>query len=96
MRGLAHATDRIPFGTSIAPIYTRTVGDFAQSAAFLHEISDGRFRFGIGVSHGPAHLRIGVSPASRWPTSAASSQTLRAHEDNGALPPIVLATLRTR
>src|SRR6185295_10879008 len=54
---LAHATERIEFGTSIAPIYARTVGDFAQSAAFLHEMSDGRFRFGIGVSHAPAHMR---------------------------------------
>ena len=35
---LAHVTERIAFGTSIAPIYARTVGDFAQSAAFLHEV----------------------------------------------------------
>ena len=59
---LAHATERIPFGTSIAPIYARTVGDFAQSAAFMHEVSGGRFRFGIGVSHAPAHVRMGVTP----------------------------------
>ena len=44
---LAHVTERIVFGTSIAPIYARTVGDFAQSAAFMHEVSGGRFRFGI-------------------------------------------------
>src|SRR3974390_3401538 len=43
--------DRIPFGTAIAPIYSRTVGDFAQSAAFMHEISGGRFHLGIGVAH---------------------------------------------
>ena len=43
-------TERIPFGTSIAPIYARTVLDFAQSAAFMHEVSGGRFRLGIGVA----------------------------------------------
>ena len=59
---LAHVTERITFGTSIAPIYARTVGDFAQSAAFLHEVSGGRFRLGIGVSHAPAHVRMGVTP----------------------------------
>ena len=30
---MAWNTERIPFGTAIAPIYARTVLDFAQSAA---------------------------------------------------------------
>src|SRR5262252_931501 len=55
---LAHVTERIAFGTAIAPIYARTAADFAESATFLHEISGGRFRFGIGVSHAPAHVRM--------------------------------------
>ena len=55
-------TDRIPFGTAIAPIYQRTVTDFAQSAAAMHEFSGGRFRLGIGVAHGPSHVRMGVTP----------------------------------
>src|SRR5262245_53039535 len=58
---LAHVTERIEFGTSIAPIYARTVGDFAESATFLHEVSGARFRFGIGVSHAPARVRMGVT-----------------------------------
>src|SRR5215470_15540810 len=58
---LAHVTERIAFGTSIAPIYARTVADFAESAAFLEEISGGRFRFGIGVSHASAQVRMGVT-----------------------------------
>ena len=57
---VAYATNEIPFGTSITPIYTRHPNDFAQTAAFIHEISDGRFRFGIGVSHAPAMDRLGV------------------------------------
>src|ERR1051325_3830826 len=55
-------TERVIFGPAISPIYARTVEDFAQSAAFIHEISGGRFRFGIGVAHAPSHRRMGVVP----------------------------------
>jgi alkanesulfonate monooxygenase SsuD/methylene tetrahydromethanopterin reductase-like flavin-dependent oxidoreductase (luciferase family) len=92
---LALSTREIPFGSSIANIYARHPSDYAHTAAFIHELSGGRFRFGIGVSHGPAHQRLGVSPGkpiedvrdfvrelARWATQA------------GELPPLVLATLR--
>src|SRR4051812_9363541 len=92
--GLAHVTERIVFGTSIAPIYARTVGDFAQSAAFMHEASGGRFRLGIGVSHAPAHVRMGVTPGKPLGDIRAFAQKLRAHDASGALPPVILATLR--
>ena len=82
------------FGTSIAPIYARTVGDFAQSAAFMHEVSGGRFRFGIGVSHAPAHVRMGVTPGKPLGDIRNFVAKLRAHEGIGALPPVILATLR--
>src|SRR5690349_11733745 len=59
---LALATRTIPFATAIAPIYARTVEDFAHGAAYVHEVSGGRFRFGIGVAHAPSHLRMGVTP----------------------------------
>jgi len=91
---LAHVTERIVFGTSIAPIYARTVGDFAQSAAFLHEVSGGRFRLGVGVSHAPAHVRMGVTPGKPLGDIRNFVQKLRAHEGIGALPPVILATLR--
>src|SRR6266705_2412475 len=58
---LGFATERILFGTAIAPIYARTVEDFAHSAAYIHEVSGERFRFGIGVAHAPSHLRMGVT-----------------------------------
>src|SRR5579862_8337283 len=58
---LALATDRIHFGTAVSPIYTRNVEDFASSAAYIHEVSGGRFHFGIGVAHAPAHARLGVN-----------------------------------
>src|SRR5438045_4542824 len=59
--GLAFATERIPFATAIAPIYAQTAEDFAHDAAYLHEVSGGRFQFGIGVAHAPALARMGVT-----------------------------------
>ena len=60
--GLAFATERIPFATAIAPIYAATAEEFANNAAYLHEVSGGRFQFGIGVAHAPALQRMGVTP----------------------------------
>src|SRR6266850_1767510 len=57
-QALAVATREIPLGTSIANMYTRHVFEYAQTAAVVHELSGGRFRFGIGVSHAPAHQRL--------------------------------------
>src|ERR1700676_814558 len=56
---LALATERILFGTAIAPIYARTVEDFAHAAAYIQEFSGGRSRFGIGVAPAPSHIRMG-------------------------------------
>src|SRR5215472_11725206 len=72
---MAWNTERIPFGTAIAPIYARTVLDFAQSAAFMHEVSGGRFRLGIGVAHAPGHQRMGITRASRWAIPGLSSRS---------------------
>src|SRR6266576_1919669 len=58
--GLALATERIPFATAIAPIYAQSADEFAQNAAYLHEVSGGRFQFGIGVAHAPAYVRMEV------------------------------------
>src|SRR5215472_1368120 len=60
--GLAFATRRIPFATAIAPIYAQAIDEFAQNAAYLHEVSGGRFQFGIGIAHAPSHLRLEVKP----------------------------------
>src|SRR3954467_6578056 len=50
---LALATEHFVFGTAISPIYARTIEDFAQSAAYIHELAGGPFRFAIGVAHPP-------------------------------------------
>jgi F420-dependent oxidoreductase-like protein len=49
----ALATERIAVGTGVVPIYTRTPATMAQTAATIDDLSDGRFRLGLGVSHRP-------------------------------------------
>ena len=93
---MAWNTERIPFGTAIAPIYARTVLDFAQSAAFMHEVSGGRFRFGIGVAHAPGHQRMGVTVGKPLGDTRSFVERLRAVEGVGELPPIIIAALREK
>ena len=93
---LALATEHIPFGTAIAPIYARTAEDFAQSAAYLHEISGGRFRFGIGIAHAPTYQRLGITPGKPLSDIRAFVEKIRSCEGIGPSPPIVLAALRKR
>ena len=91
-------TERITFGTTVQPIYLRQVSDFAGAASFIHEISDGRFRFGIGVTHGPVHARLGVKPGKPLSDIRTFVERLRKASEQGAgeMPPIVLATLRRK
>ncbi|WP_322795992.1 LLM class flavin-dependent oxidoreductase [Tepidiforma sp.] len=94
---IAHATNEIRFGTSIIPIYYRVPFDLAQSAAYIHEISDGRFYLGIGVSHAPANARIGAKPGKPLSDMRNYVAAMRqAAQQVGPLPPIVLATLRKK
>ncbi len=93
---LALVTERIPFGTSIANMYTRHVADYAQSAALIHELSDGRFRFGIGVSHDPVNDRLGLSVGRPLADTRSFVAQLRAQKRIGDLPPVVLAAMRDR
>jgi alkanesulfonate monooxygenase SsuD/methylene tetrahydromethanopterin reductase-like flavin-dependent oxidoreductase (luciferase family) len=93
---LAWNTTTLPFGTAIAPIYQRTLLDFAQSAAVMHEISGGRFRLGIGVAHGPSHIRMGVTPGKPLGDIRTFVEKFRAQDGLGPLPPIVIAALRKK
>ena len=94
---MAHATKTIKFGTSIMPIYYRVPFDLAQSAAYIHEISDGRFYLGIGVSHEPSLNRMGVKPGKPLTDTRNYVAAMReASQQTGPLPPIVLGSLRTK
>jgi alkanesulfonate monooxygenase SsuD/methylene tetrahydromethanopterin reductase-like flavin-dependent oxidoreductase (luciferase family) len=92
---LALSTKTIRFGTAIANIYTRHPFDYAQTAALIHELSGGRFLFGIGVSHGPVHARLGVTAGKPLADVRHFVEQLReGGKRQGELPPVVLATLR--
>jgi alkanesulfonate monooxygenase SsuD/methylene tetrahydromethanopterin reductase-like flavin-dependent oxidoreductase (luciferase family) len=93
---LAIATERIPFGTAIAPVYARTVEDFAHSAAYFHEVSGGRFRFGIGIAHGPTYQPLGITPGKPLSDIRAFVEKFKSYEGIGDLPPVIFATLRKR
>ena len=92
---LALTTKTIPFGTSIANIYTRHASDYAQTAALIHELSASRFLFGIGVSHGPVHDRLGITVGKPLADVRHFVEQLRiGAQRQGDLPPVALATLR--
>ncbi len=93
---LALATEHLRFGTAIAPIYAETTEEFAAAAAYIHEVSGGRFRFGIGVAHGPTHRRLGVTVGKPLADTRAFVEKLKSFDGIGPLPPIVLAALRRR
>ena len=93
---VASATKKITFGTSICPIYFRSTLDLAQAAAFIHEISNGRFRFGVGVAHGPSHQKFGVEVGKPLSDMRKFVIDARSQERIGELPPIILAALRKK
>jgi alkanesulfonate monooxygenase SsuD/methylene tetrahydromethanopterin reductase-like flavin-dependent oxidoreductase (luciferase family) len=94
--GLAFATERITFATAIAPIYAQSIDEFAQNAAYLHEISGGRFQFGIGIAHAPTYLRLDVKPGKPLADTRTFVEKFKAHTEYGPLPPIIIAALRKR
>lgn len=95
---LALETERIAFGTTVQPIYLRQPSDFASQASFIHEVSGGRFWFGIGVTHGPVHQRLRIKPGKPLSDIRNFVEQVRTASKQGAgeLPPIVLATLRDK
>jgi alkanesulfonate monooxygenase SsuD/methylene tetrahydromethanopterin reductase-like flavin-dependent oxidoreductase (luciferase family) len=94
---LAHVTSRVPFGSSILPIYARRADDVAATASYVAEVSGGRFHLGLGVSHAPAHRRMGVEVGKPLSDTRRYVADVRAAiGEKAPAPPIVLATLRTR
>ncbi len=94
---LAHSTNVIKFWTSIQPIYYSHAIEMANTAAHIHEISNGRFGLGLGVSHGPVINRLGATTATPLADIKNYLETMKAQERfSGDLPPIYLAALRNR
>ncbi len=94
---LAHATSTIAYWTSIQPIYLATSTETAAIAAHLQEMTAGRFRLGLGVSHEPVTRRLGVEVGKPLTDMRAYVEALHgAERGTGPLPPIYLATLRDK
>ena len=93
---LALETERIPIGTMISNLYTRAVGDFAQTTSMIHELSGGRFRFGVGVSHAPLLRSMGLTGGKPLSDMRDFVAKLRAVPRAGEQPPVVVAGLRKK
>ena len=95
---IAHSTTSVAFGSSIQPIYTRRAADIAATASYIAEIGGvERFHLGLGVSHEPAHRRLGVTPGKPLADTRAYVEEIRAAVGEKApMPKIVLATLRKK
>lgn len=93
-QSLALVTERLRMGTSVVNLYARHPSEYARTAALVHELSGGRFAFGIGVSHGPMNRRLGVAKTRPLADTRAFVEALRATRGAGDLPPVVLAAMR--
>lgn len=94
---IAHVTNTIEFGTAIQPIYLQHPAAMANTASYLNEISDGRFRLGLGVTHGPVIKRLNAEVGKPLADMTEYVATMRNGADKiGGLPPITLATLRDK
>ncbi|MFN3232509.1 MAG: LLM class flavin-dependent oxidoreductase [Alphaproteobacteria bacterium] len=97
-QSVLEATSTIEVATSIQPIYYYNPREMARTAAYMHEVGDGRFRLGIGVSHEVSRAAFGV-PGRNKPLSDMRDYVAEmrdAEEQAGELPPIILATLRSK
>jgi len=93
---LSFVTKRIRFGTSVMPIYFRQPADYANTTAFIHEVSGGRFHFGVGISHAPSLKRMGVSWGKPLSDMRSFVENYRAAPRTGDKPPVVIAALRKK
>ena len=94
---LAHVTDSIPFWSSIQPIYLAHPTEVGASAAHIQEVSGGRFRLGLGVSHTRILDRMGLSTGKPLSDMRDYVANVRKVESGaGAMPPILLAALRDK
>jgi len=94
---IAQVTSRLEIGTAIQPIYLQHPSALATSAAYLHEIAEGRFRLGIGVTHGPVHSRLGIDVGKPLADTRNYVEVMqKVAKSMGGLPPVTLATLRDK
>ena len=79
-RAALEATGSIIVSTSIVPIYRQPAVELASFAAELHDLSGGRFRLGLGVSHAAVlptehHISSGIGCYAPPTSQSAALQT---------------------
>jgi alkanesulfonate monooxygenase SsuD/methylene tetrahydromethanopterin reductase-like flavin-dependent oxidoreductase (luciferase family) len=93
---MALETENIPIGTAITNIYTRSPGDFAQTTGMIQELSGGRFRFGVGVSHGAMLRSMGLHAGKPLSDMRDFVEKWRGVPRAGEQPNLVIAGLRKK
>ncbi len=96
VEALAWQTNSIPFGVTVAPIYSRVAEDFAETAASLNEVSGGRFRLGVGVSHGPTQAKFRAAVGKPIVDMREFVARYKAATGAGEPAPLTLAGMRPR
>lgn len=96
VEALAWQTNSIPFGVTVAPIYSRVAEDFAETAASLNEVSGGRFRLGVGVSHGPTQAKFRAAVGKPIGDMREFVARYKAATGAGEPAPLTLAGMRPR
>jgi len=96
VEALAWQTKSIPFGITVAPIYSRVAEDFSESSAVMHEISGGRFRLGVGVSHGPTQKRFQVKVGKPLGDMRQFVERYKGWTGAGEPAPITIAGMRPK
>ena len=96
VEALAWQTNSIPFGVTVAPIYSRVAEDFAETAASLNEVSGGRFRLGVGVSHGPTQVKFRAAVGKPIGDMREFVERYKAATGAGEPAPLTLAGMRPR
>lgn len=99
---LAVATKDITIATSIQPIYFQNAMTLASQASYLNEVSEGRFKLGLGVSHEPMLDRVGVQKRGKpladirqYVEDLRAADPAPGKPDLG-LPPLLFAALRDK
>lgn len=96
VESLAWSTKNLHFGITVAPIYARVPEDFSESAAYVAEVSGGRFRLGVGVSHGPTQKRYRTPVGKPLGDMRAFVERYKGWTGGGDPAPLTLAGMRPR
>ncbi len=96
-QSVLEATSTIKVATSIQPIYYINPREMARIGAYLNDVGSGRFSLGLGVSHEVARVQFGVQAGKPLSDIRDYVSAMReAEADSGPLPPIILATMRSK